>query len=87
MSTVTENKPKSKSIIQVLEFCKINTRDCSYLQKAIDQLGLSARAYHRVLKLARTIADLDQHEMIVRADLQEALGYRKVANCLEHSAL
>jgi magnesium chelatase family protein len=38
--------------------------------------GLSARGYHRVLRVARTIADLEQREVVLARDLDEALGYR-----------
>ena len=44
----------------------------------MDQFGLSHRAYHRILKLARTIADLAQSEQIEISHLSEAIGYRKL---------
>lgn len=47
------------------------------LRRAIDGLQLSARAYHRVLRLARTLADLQGREAIETADLAEAIGYRR----------
>ena len=46
------------------------------LMEAADSLGLSARAYHRVIKVARTIADLDEREDVGVSHLQEALRYR-----------
>ncbi|MFD1332922.1 ATP-binding protein, partial [Methylopila musalis] len=46
------------------------------LQDAADALKLSARGYHRVLRVARTIADLDGAETVGRAHLAEALAYR-----------
>jgi magnesium chelatase family protein len=46
------------------------------MQSAVTQMGLSARAYHRVLKLGRTIADLAGSEEIQPAHLAEALQYR-----------
>jgi magnesium chelatase family protein len=46
------------------------------MQTAMNQLQLSARAYHRVLKLARTIADLAGSESIAPSHLAEALQYR-----------
>ena len=50
---------------------------CSWeLTKPMRQLHLSARAYHRMLKLARTIADLAERESIEAAHLAEALQYR-----------
>ena len=48
------------------------------LEQAIDRLGMSARAYHRVLKLARTIADLAGRETIATAHLAEAIQYRQL---------
>jgi len=47
------------------------------LENVMDQLHLSARAYHRILKVARTIADLDQADTIVSQHLIEAIGYRR----------
>jgi magnesium chelatase family protein len=46
------------------------------LKAAVQQLHLSARAYHRVLKLARTIADLAGNEMIAANHVAEAVQYR-----------
>lgn len=63
---------------EVIKFCVISDEDRTFLEKAINQLGLSARAYHRVLKLARTIADLDAQKIIQCTHLQEAIGYRRL---------
>ena len=57
--------------------CPIAPKEQRYFEKAVTQLGLSARAYHRVLKLARTIADLDQQPNILQRHLEEALVYRR----------
>lgn len=46
------------------------------LQKAAEKMGLSARGYHRVLRVARTLADLQDRDPIIRSDIAEALGYR-----------
>jgi magnesium chelatase family protein len=46
------------------------------LRQAVDELGLSARAYDRILKVARTIADLDSREDVLLDDVSEAIGYR-----------
>lgn len=59
------------------KFCPLND-DCDKLMdKAFDQLGLSARGYHRTLKLARTIADLEVSNMIETNHLSEAISYRQ----------
>ncbi len=61
---------------QVKQCCALNTECENILEKALDQFNLSARAYHKVLKLSRTIADLAQEKNIQAAHLYEALGYR-----------
>ncbi len=57
--------------------CRLNEPDRKLLQTAIDRLRLSARACHRILKLARTIADMDESEHIRTVHLTEAIHYRK----------
>jgi len=56
--------------------CRINTRSASLLESAIDKLGLSARAYNRILKIARTIADLAGDADIQTLYVSEAIQYR-----------
>ncbi|MCC6303388.1 MAG: YifB family Mg chelatase-like AAA ATPase [Gammaproteobacteria bacterium] len=56
--------------------CAIDTGLSALLERAATQLGLSARAYHRILKVARTIADLDGADSLERPHLAEAIGYR-----------
>lgn len=58
--------------------CRLKDRDRALLDRASDQLQLSARAYHRILKLARTIADLNRHPQIGTTDLAEAIQYRQL---------
>ena len=52
--------------------------DQHFLEQAAEKLELSARAYHRILKVARTIADLAGSERIGTAQLSEAIGYRRL---------
>jgi magnesium chelatase family protein len=56
--------------------CRLEDAARSLLQSATQQLSLSARAFHRILKVSRTIADLDGAEAIGVAHLAEALQYR-----------
>ncbi|MFV1997456.1 MAG: YifB family Mg chelatase-like AAA ATPase, partial [Acidiferrobacterales bacterium] len=68
---------------QIEEYCKVSDDDTRLLEDAINKLGLSARAYHRILKVARSIADLDQSESIITPHLTEAIQYR----CLDRAPL
>ena len=63
---------------EVEQVCKLNDADYQLLEQAIDKFGLSARAYHRILKVARTIADLSRSEAIQTKHITEALSYRKL---------
>ncbi len=58
------------------KFCPLGDTEKNLLQKAFDTLNLSARAYHKILKIARTIADLDNSENITAVHLGEAIHYR-----------
>ena len=62
---------------EVLRDCALTANDRRLLERALDQLGLSARAYHRILRVARTIADLAGREAILTAHLTEAIQYRR----------
>ena len=61
---------------EVRQHCRLDEAGAALLKTAMAQLGLSARAFHRVLKLARTIADLAGAERIQPAHLAEAIQYR-----------
>ena len=56
--------------------CRLEPHDQALLETAMESLQLSARAMHRILRVARTIADLAGSEAIATAHLAEALGYR-----------
>ncbi len=58
--------------------CALASPDVALLEHACERLGLSARAYHRVLRTARTIADLDGAARIETSHLTEAIGYRRL---------
>ncbi len=60
----------------VRQFCKLDDQSQSLMRSAMTQLNLSARGYHRVLKLARTIADLARSDEIQTPHLAEALQNR-----------
>ncbi len=61
---------------QLRRHCRLGEDEKAFLREAIERLGLSARAYDRVLRLARTIADLEGSEVITTAHLAEAIQYR-----------
>jgi len=61
---------------EIRQFCKLQDEGQSLMPATMTQLNLSARAYHRILKLARTIADLAGSEDIQSVYLAEALQYR-----------
>jgi len=61
---------------EICQFCKVGDDGQRLMRAAMTQLNLSARAYHRILKLARTIADLAGSDEIQSVHLAEALQYR-----------
>jgi magnesium chelatase family protein len=63
--------------VEVKKYCTINADAQSLMKAAVKQLHFTARAFHRTLKLARTIADLDNSESIKISHLAEALQYRQ----------
>lgn len=65
------------SVADIKLFCPIDTTSRSLLSQAIERFNLSMRSYHKLLKVARTIADLDASEKIASNHILEALQYRK----------
>lgn len=62
----------------IAKFCKLGQEEKDILKGAFEKLGLSARAHNRILKLARTIADLEESENIKSPHLAEAIQYRSL---------
>ncbi len=66
----------------VKEFCKTNEQTVELLRTAVNQFQMSARSFYKILKLARTIADLEEKENIESAHVAEALQYRPRSNVI-----
>ena len=85
---IQQERFKDKKIIsnsemssqEVKEFCKIDDQTIDILRTAVTQFQLSARSYYKILKIARTIADLGEKETIGSAHVAEALQYRPRSN-------
>jgi len=61
---------------EVEKYCELKKEDAEFLESVLHKLGLSVRAWHRILKVARTLADLNNQSMIEKAHISEALSYR-----------
>lgn len=68
---------------EIERYCALDADSFKLLEKSVERLRLSARAYHRILKIARTIADLDAQEVIAKAHVAEAIQYRRMSS--QHS--
>ena len=62
----------------IRRYCRIDSESEQMLERSMTRLGLSARAYDRILKVSRTVADLDGSEEIRPAHIAEAVGYRSL---------
>jgi len=62
----------------IRKYCKIDESCTTLMESAMNRLGLSARAYNRILKVARTIADLGESENITAEHISEAINYRNL---------
>ena len=60
----------------MLKYCELSSTEEAFIQSVFDNQGLSGRGYYRILKLARTIADMDDSERIRMKHLTEAVAYR-----------
>ncbi|MEM8681625.1 MAG: ATP-binding protein, partial [Planctomycetota bacterium] len=61
---------------QLRQFCRLKQECLSALKSSVNELGLSARAHDKILRVARTIADLEEHSTIELNHLQEAINFR-----------
>ena len=62
----------------IQQYCRLDEKTMTLLQAAMERLNLSARAYSRILKVARTIADLEDKENIEMQHVVEAVSYRSL---------
>ena len=62
---------------EIEKYCKIDQQSKRLLQWSVDKLGLSVRAFHKILKMARTIADLVKKEEIKTGHIAEAVQYSR----------
>ena len=63
---------------EIKEYCQIDDASQQLIEMAIDKLGLSARAYTKILKVARTIADLEEEKSLQSHHISEAIQYRNL---------
>lgn len=61
---------------EIKRYCHLQAKEETIIRQAFDRMGLTARTYHKTLKVARTIADLAGEERILESHLKEAIGYR-----------
>ncbi|MEX9254269.1 YifB family Mg chelatase-like AAA ATPase [Pseudenterobacter timonensis] len=69
---------------EIRQFCELEEADARWLEETMTRFGLSVRAWQRLLKVSRTIADLEACDLITRSHLQEALSYRAIDRLLLH---
>ena len=73
-----QGKPNAALLVSDIErYCEVDEMTHQFIRQAMSRLQLSARAYHRILKVGRTIADLDNAEHIAQQHVAEAIQYRR----------
>lgn len=70
------NSQMSSKLVET--FCTLDQVSSALLEKSVNKLGLSTRAYHRILKISRTIADMDRAAKIQSNHVAEAIQYRRL---------
>ena len=81
---IRSNAAVSATVLE--DVAKPETSGMALLRDAADAMRLSARGYHRVLRVARTLADLDGADKVGRVHLAEALSYRALADEIRRAA-
>lgn len=71
------------SAAELERYCPLNQADAEFLEQALHRMKLSIRAWHKLIRVARTIADLEQKKDISRPHLIEALGYRAMDKLIQ----
>ena len=66
------------SVKEIQEICHLGEKEEELMKKAFSSLSLTARTYHKILRVARTIADLEGEQDIFVEHIKEALGYRMI---------
>lgn len=64
--------------VQIEQYCPLGAKEKTLLQSAFDHMNLSARAYHKILKAARTVADLEGCKNITTKHIAEVIQYRSL---------
>lgn len=73
----TELSPK-----QLEQYVRLQPDSKKLLEQAVNRMGMSARGYHRILRVARTLADMQQQEAVLMAHIAESISYRSLDKSL-----